>query len=92
MSDIITIKTQFYHLNFGDKDSSLKFDVEYNNNISFYNNLKRLFNLIYNLLKEPDCELSKNFSPNTKLKEYKNNIDKYNKNARNSILYMLLKK
>ena len=92
LSDIITIKTQFYHLNFGDKDSSLKFDVEYNNNISFYNNLKRLFNLIYNLLKEPDCELSKNFSPNTKLKEYKNNRDKYNENARNSILYILLKK
>ena len=86
LSDIITVKSHFYHLNFGEKESCLKFDVEYNQNISLYNNLKKLFNLFYELLEEPDCELSMNYNPKTKLKEYLYNREEYNKKAENSIL------
>ena len=89
LSDVITIQCQFYHLNFGEKESGLKFHVDYNHSINLYNNLKRLFNLIYELLKKPDPELSKEYYPKRKLKEFLYNRKEYNKKAEESILYMI---
>ena len=90
ITDHITVQNKFYHLNFGKKEGPLLFDIDYDNSKSFYDNLKELFNSIYELFIEPDCELSKdNILAKEKIKEYKNDINLYNKKVKESILYML---
>ena len=61
LTDIITIQNQFYHLNFGDKNSNIYFVIKYNEDLALFNNLKNLFEFIYNLFIEPKCGLSNNY-------------------------------
>ena len=83
LTDNITIEKYIYHLNFGE-DGKLLFDIEYNENKSFYENLKELFELLFNLFIEPNCELSTYYSK-AKIKLYNNDREKYNKIVRNSV-------
>ena len=77
ITDNITIENKIYHLNFGE-NGLLLFDIEYNDNKSFYENLFELFDLLYNLFKEPKCELSSKYSKQ-KIYLYKNRREEYNK-------------
>ena len=90
LTDHITIQNEFYHLNFGNINSHCLFDFDYNDDIPFYDNLKELFKYIYNLFKNPNCEISNNNEiGKIRIKEYINNKEEYNKKVIKSISYML---
>ena len=89
LTDNITIQNKFYHLNFG--DSSLLFHIDYNENLSFADNLEYLFDFIYNLFINPKCEISSSNYGNQKINKYLYNIKDYKQKVKDSISYMLKK-
>jgi ubiquitin-protein ligase len=86
LTEIITIQNQFYHLNFGDKNTNIYFDIEYKKNLTLFNNLEYLFDFLYNLFIKPKCELSNNYK---KINEYINDRKTYNQKVRDSVLKII---
>ena len=90
ITDIITIETGIYHLNFSE-NGMLLFDKKIDGNKSFYENLTDLFDFLYNLFVKPNCEISKNLS-RTKIDLYKKNIKLYNENVEKAVYTMKINK
>ena len=87
LSEIVKLENRIYHLNFGEKRGMLLFDIKYNNRISFYENILNLFDKIYGLFSEPNCEISeKHVNAKEKIQLYKANNEEYNKKAKESVL------
>ena len=87
LSELIKLENRIYHLNFGEKRGMLLFDVKYNNRISFYENFLNLFDKIYGLFSEPNCEISEKYvNAKEKIQLYKANNEEYNKKAKESVL------
>jgi ubiquitin-protein ligase len=90
ITDNITIEKGIYHINFSEY-GMLYFDLKYNENDSFYNSLRYLFDFLYNLFIEPNCEISKNFS-RPKIQLYEKKREEYNKKVKDSLKAMNEKK
>ena len=56
ITDNIIIENNIYYLNFIDKNGYLSIDFKYNEKESFYQNLLKLFNFIYNLFDNTNDE------------------------------------
>ena len=86
ITDNITIENKIFHINFGE-NGLLLFDVKYKDNKSFYENLLELFDLIYNLFVEPNCEISEKYSKK-RIKLYRENKKEYFRLAEESVKIM----
>jgi ubiquitin-protein ligase len=62
LTDITTLETPIYHLNFENK--TLLFKYKYDKSINLLQNLHTYFNFLYNLLKKPDKVLIVRFMLN----------------------------
>ena len=92
LSELVRLENKIYHLNFGEKRGMLLFDIKYDYNISFYQNFLNLFDKIYSLFSEPDCQISQKYiNAQEKIQLYRNNNKEYNNKAKESVLEMLKK-
>lgn len=80
ITDNIKLENEIYHLNFAEI-----FNIEYDKNLTFYENCSKLFSVLYNLFIKPNCEISSNFSKR-KIELYKNNRKEYNEIIKNFMM------
>ena len=83
ITDNITLEDNIYHLNFDGEKGKLLFDIKYEENKSFYENILELIQFIYNLFNKPNYEISSQYIDEQKLNLYINNRKKYYENCKN---------
>ena len=76
------IERKIYHLNFYKNENILPFNFKYNTELSFYENITKFFNFIYELFDEPKVNI---WVDNKKIDLYQNKREVYDKSAKETL-------